>query len=1600
MSHLQLSLIIVIKVLLLSACGGSESGDSHSEESASIGPSTVAISVEGQLDASKLESSITGEDGVQLAERDVVITDEKGFEVAKSKTNSDGEFRIMAPGTLSVESKEENLGQGSSDEEVSDTKEVLAEKSEELENNPDSDLFLSQTTTQYKIRTILPDTADGTVVGIDNIIDLSKGNVKLGKTPLKKITAIRGRILLEGAKDHTGIVVFVPGTSFSARTDSAGIFLMTFIQEGDYQLRIEKDGYTPLDIQGVTVVEGETTQIGKRTLKLSGGVSTFSVEQLGVRGKSQTRTVTFRIQSGDSDRFKGGLATDLETTPFDAVPSEFTYEFQSDGVFDLKMIFANADGFETTVSRLIEVDTVLPEVNGIQLADRSSLNTAYTNERFVIPYHPTCDDVDKVAIFIDSEAVPTVNDFVYDCQTSSVTDTIVFALKPGVDRISYNIWAMDSVGNISKSSNSGLIRFDETPPQAPRIYLADQTSGSSLGSDITTVDVMIDSCEDIKYFLISESQLVPPQNGDFHLECTIEPGAYQFTFGNNIEGTKTVLAWAVDHAGNVGQVSKTFTYTLDYTKPNSPGFSIADPSPAVAGYSNDSRLVVTPEHCTDTTHIHISETQTTPPNENDAAWVACDTNGVFTDITSQGNLTFHLWSRDIGGNVSESSQTQSIIVDTSIPVAPSFDIVDSSNSNTSYTNALTVNLAISDCSDANKVFVSESPDAPSFSDFVDSCSVSSNTFTLGNNSEEIKTLYLWTRDLAGNISAAASTSSIAYDITPPSAPSSFSVSDPSSSSTTYSNETTLDFTIDSCNGDGNKVLLREDQNTAPLESDGGWFDCVTSGSVASLISSSQASHNVYLWLKDQAGNISSGSVASIIFDTVQPASISLDSYPSHTPSSSLTFTGSAEGYATVNLQKYNASSLQYETIASSDLSASGAYSQAVTLDDNSLNQYRFAVIDRAGNTSSYVYASIYHDTNDPSISNVRTLITDTTITVYWDTNETTNTYLVWGASASYGTVLSDASTGTSHSLTIEGLTEGTLYYFKIVATDLAGNNDASNDYEGSDTTYLGKTGSISADETWSNTSIPYYVSSSAFTVDSGAVLTIQPGVTIKMSADSEIRVNGKIVAQGTSGSPITFTSNQLTPTKGFWGAVILELGSDSLSLDGSSNYVDGHVFQYVTFEYGDYGLHTKQATSSLVENCTFQQNLYGIYQSSYGGPHYVRESSFQNNDRGIYLTGGGTSTWDIVDSSFADNTYPLYFNGLTHSTNLDILRNSFQNYTYGIYYTVSSWYAPSSISIQYNEFLGGGAATYGIRFNGGMASISKNILIGHTTAIHHAVKSNDPETVYLDNNVLAYNDYAFSVPGHDRTDPVTQYFRNNIVYKNGGTSLNNVIFYTSGTDNSSLKDTLNHYYQNNLFQENYSSLTGAMGIRLCNSYCNHSFTNNTWVDNSFDYLMRTYKPYTSSDFDVTNAYWGTTDEATIDSLLYDGGEDADYNDFIITGFLSAPPDSTPISVPTSLSLTDNEDGSISLTWDENLEADVAGYRVYYTQSSGYPYDGSGLSVSSGADLGDVQSTTISGLSTGTYYFSVVAYDGSTDGTDDLFDGNQSWFADEVSVVIP
>lgn len=97
--------------------------------------------------------------------------------------------------------------------------------------------------------------------------------------------------------------------------------------------------------------------------------------------------------------------------------------------------------------------------------------------------------------------------------------------------------------------------------------------------------------------------------------------------------------------------------------------------------------------------------------------------------------------------------------------------------------------------------------------------------------------------------------------------------------------------------------------------------------------------------------------------------------------------------------------------------------------------------------SGYSVRAQSSDSTAPSISNVEiSEVSDTVVTVTWETNEDSDSLVNYGLQPDYGIVRIPVADRTAHSITLDNLEPGRIYYFRVVSADEEGNQGISADY--------------------------------------------------------------------------------------------------------------------------------------------------------------------------------------------------------------------------------------------------------------------------------------------------------------------------------------------------------------------------------------------------------------------------------------------------------------------------------------------------------------------------------------------------------------------------
>jgi hypothetical protein len=192
-------------------------------------------------------------------------------------------------------------------------------------------------------------------------------------------------------------------------------------------------------------------------------------------------------------------------------------------------------------------------------------------------------------------------------------------------------------------------------------------------------------------------------------------------------------------------------------------------------------------------------------------------------------------------------------------------------------------------------------------------------------------------------------------------------------------------------------------------------------------------------------------------------------------------------------------------------------------------------------------------------------------------------------------------------------------------------------------------GTISSSQTWSSTDNVHLVTCNVI-VAPGVTLTITEGTIVKFNSELSLTINGKLVASGTAGNPIYFTSYKDDTIGGDtngggssfgarsdWENIVFNDSSDDTSI------IDHAIIRFAGDAppyggpYG--GLHLLSASPTL-QNTEVTENQYCAISADMGSfPTLTGNNIHDNAANGFCLLGGGDvlvtpATWDITSTSY------------------------------------------------------------------------------------------------------------------------------------------------------------------------------------------------------------------------------------------------------------------------------------------------------------------------------------------------------------------------------
>jgi hypothetical protein len=218
----------------------------------------------------------------------------------------------------------------------------------------------------YGSYTIYASRGDAMVGFQTDVVVGSTEPTEIEEMTLTPTGSITGTVLLEGESDHSGVIVFVAGTSYAAYTDADGAYTIADVPVGTHTLMAARWGFDTTNIGDVEVTAGSSTNAGEVSLSRAAASAPYVV-------------MTFPEQ--------GAIATVPGTTAF---PLEDYWE-----VYDLAIMIQFSDAMDwdsvkdaLSISPVVDVDEdeFVVRSNALHILTSTSswrgtplmLNTAYS----------------------------------------------------------------------------------------------------------------------------------------------------------------------------------------------------------------------------------------------------------------------------------------------------------------------------------------------------------------------------------------------------------------------------------------------------------------------------------------------------------------------------------------------------------------------------------------------------------------------------------------------------------------------------------------------------------------------------------------------------------------------------------------------------------------------------------------------------------------------------------------------------------------------------------------------------------------------------------------------------------------------------------------------------------------------------------------------------------------------------------------------------------------------------------------------------------------------------------------------------------------------
>jgi hypothetical protein len=396
----------------------------------------------------------------------------------------------------------------------------------------------------------------------------------------------------------------------------------------------------------------------------------------------------------------------------------------------------NLFGTTTTVNRAYTKDTSAP-----LLTVSSPANS--TRAKAGLTVAGTCESGLPVAIS-GTGLSASVN------APCSGTFSQAIAFSAGDGNKAVTILQTDLAGNVTSISQT-YVR-DNVAPASPTMTLTSAAFSNSLNVTFT-----LSCAADVSHVLFSQS-IVAPADTDPAWEACGGSDNYMLATG---DGAKTIYGYSKDSSGNVSSVGSTVAMTLDQTAPvisvssfTGGGFYPGGAAQPITWTASDVNFGATP------IAIHYSQNSgstyasiATVANTSPYSWSVPSLN----IATARVRLT----ATDRAGNTTTSASTSDFAIDSTRPAAPAVTRLSNAVS-----NSRSVSVGVTCTADFAALQLTSTNVQPLASAGTWVACTTPQAFTVAAP-DGAKSVYVWTKDAAGNVSSTAGSVSMTLDQTAP-----------------------------------------------------------------------------------------------------------------------------------------------------------------------------------------------------------------------------------------------------------------------------------------------------------------------------------------------------------------------------------------------------------------------------------------------------------------------------------------------------------------------------------------------------------------------------------------------------------------------------------------------------------------------------------------------------------------------------------------------------------------------------------------------------------------------------------------------------------------